>query len=217
MSQFRHWLFPLGLSLSGPEGPPRPTNVEMFPRIQRKQTPKDSSPRRKIFLRWQKQADKLAPTLPRGQAEPAQATESQEWCPRSPPSVGQSMWASQGLPCRCFSQDTSHVTQIAAQGHENKDHFRLWEVSTLTGEKEELWNMQGQDRNVTKEGDDEHFLMIRKETPQPQPCGGFPRPAAWETCHLSESQRPECSLSCAWLASSRNVAQSSAWLCLFSG
>lgn len=116
------------------------------------------------------------------QAETAKATESQEWCPRSPLSVGQSMWASQGLPCRCFSQDTSHVAQITAHGHENKDHFLLWEVSTLTGEKEELWN-------VTKDGDDE-LLMIRKETPQPQPCGGFP-----SSCQTKPPGKPVACLS----------------------
>lgn len=73
---------------------------------------------------------------------------------------------------------------------------------------------------MTKEGDDE-LLMIRKETPQPQPCGGFPslcQTSRLEAYHLSEPQRPEFSSSSrAWLASSRNFAQRYAWLCLFRG
>lgn len=111
--------------------------------------PRADLPSRKVSLEWQKQADKHVPySVAQGRQRLHKATVSQEWCPRSPLSVWQSMWASQGLPvvvCRCFSQDTSRLTQIIAQGHENKDHFLLWEVSTSKGEKEQLME-HGKDR-----------------------------------------------------------------------
>lgn len=49
-----------------------------------------------------------------------------------------------GLPAvySCFSQDAAHLTQITAQGHENKDpsfppemSFLLWDMSTRTEER----------------------------------------------------------------------------------